>query len=75
MFDAFVDPETGENILSNVQLLKKTNTIFTQEQFRLTALWALVAWRKIGCQTGDILGSSQQLSEVAGLLTLVSLWA
>ena len=41
----------------------------------VTALWALVAWRKIGGQTGDVLGASQQLSEVAGLLTLVSLWA
>lgn len=26
VFDAIVDPETGENILSNVQLLQKTNT-------------------------------------------------
>ncbi|MEZ7813704.1 MAG: adenosylcobinamide-GDP ribazoletransferase [Paracoccaceae bacterium] len=41
----------------------------------VTALWALIAWRKIGGQTGDILGASQQLAEVAGLLTLVFLWA
>lgn len=35
----------------------------------------LLARRKIGGQTGDVLGACQQLSEIAGLLTLVALSA
>ncbi|MBB5722729.1 adenosylcobinamide-GDP ribazoletransferase [Loktanella ponticola] len=35
-----------------------------------TSLWAGVAHRKIGGQTGDILGASQQLTEIALLITL-----
>jgi adenosylcobinamide-GDP ribazoletransferase len=34
----------------------------------------LIARAKIGGQTGDILGASQQLAEIAALATLASLW-
>jgi adenosylcobinamide-GDP ribazoletransferase len=35
-----------------------------------TSLWAGIAHRKIGGQTGDILGATQQLTEIALLITL-----
>lgn len=35
----------------------------------------LIAWRKIGGQTGDVLGAAQQVAEIAVLLTLVALAA
>lgn len=34
------------------------------------AIVALIAWRKLGGQTGDVLGAGQQVAEVALLLTL-----
>jgi len=34
--------------------------------------WAAVARAKIGGQTGDILGATQQLAEIAALLVLVA---
>ena len=37
------------------------------------ALWAIVALRKIGGQTGDILGAGQQVIEIAGGLVLLAL--
>ena len=37
--------------------------------FAIAAL-ALIAWRKLGGQTGDVLGAGQQVAEVALLLTL-----
>lgn len=37
-------------------------------------IWAMIAARKIGGQTGDILGASQQISEIAILLTLSVIW-
>jgi adenosylcobinamide-GDP ribazoletransferase len=37
--------------------------------FAIAAL-ALIAWRKLGGQTGDVLGAGQQIAEVALLLTL-----
>ena len=37
-------------------------------------VWARIAKAKIGGQTGDILGSTQNLTEIAGLLTLSALW-
>lgn len=39
----------------------------------VTALWGVTARAKIGGQTGDVLGASQQLAEVAGLMALVAL--
>ena len=40
----------------------------------LPALWlARIAWEKLKGQTGDILGASQQLTEIAILLTLATL--
>ncbi|NKX42309.1 adenosylcobinamide-GDP ribazoletransferase, partial [Rhodobacteraceae bacterium R_SAG2] len=38
------------------------------------ATWGIVALakRKIGGQTGDVLGATQQISEIAGLLALVA---
>lgn len=38
-----------------------------------TLLWAMIARAKIGGQTGDILGATQQLSEIAALIGL-SIW-
>ncbi|WP_386683102.1 adenosylcobinamide-GDP ribazoletransferase [Loktanella sp. R86503] len=38
-----------------------------------TAAWAIIARRKIGGQTGDILGASQQIAEIAALLSLAAL--
>ena len=38
----------------------------------VTALWGLLARSKIGGQTGDILGASQQLAEIAALACLAS---
>ena len=37
--------------------------------------WANIAMAKIGGQTGDILGASQQLAEITVLLTLLALAA
>jgi adenosylcobinamide-GDP ribazoletransferase len=39
----------------------------------VTLVWAATARAKIGGQTGDVLGASQQLAEIAGLLMLASL--
>ncbi|NVO24849.1 adenosylcobinamide-GDP ribazoletransferase [Donghicola mangrovi] len=39
----------------------------------IAALWATIALRKIGGQTGDILGASQQLTEIAALIALAAL--
>ena len=38
----------------------------------VTLAWGLIARAKIGGQTGDILGASQQLAEIAALAVLVS---
>jgi adenosylcobinamide-GDP ribazoletransferase len=38
----------------------------------IAALWAMIARAKIGGQTGDILGATQQLVEVAMLIAVVS---
>jgi adenosylcobinamide-GDP ribazoletransferase len=38
----------------------------------ITLIWGLIARAKIGGQTGDILGASQQLTEIAVLCVLVS---
>jgi adenosylcobinamide-GDP ribazoletransferase len=38
-----------------------------------TLLWAMIARAQIGGQTGDILGATQQLSEIAALIGL-SIW-
>lgn len=39
----------------------------------ITSLWAGMAHQKIGGQTGDILGATQQLTEIALLITLATL--
>lgn len=39
----------------------------------IATLWAAIANRKIGGQTGDILGASQQLTEIAALIALAAL--
>ncbi|MEC9197826.1 MAG: adenosylcobinamide-GDP ribazoletransferase [Pseudomonadota bacterium] len=38
----------------------------------ILGLWAAIAMRKIGGQTGDILGASQQLTEIAALIALTA---
>ncbi len=38
-----------------------------------SAAWALIARRKIGGQTGDILGASQQIAEITALMALATL--
>jgi adenosylcobinamide-GDP ribazoletransferase len=38
----------------------------------ITSLWAGIAHQKIGGQTGDILGATQQLTEIALLITLAA---
>ena len=38
----------------------------------IAVLWAMIARAKIGGQTGDILGATQQLVEVALLIAVVS---
>ena len=38
----------------------------------VTSLWAGIAHQKIGGQTGDILGATQQLTEIALLITLAT---
>lgn len=38
------------------------------------AVIAWIAWRQLGGQTGDVLGSIQQVGEIAGWLALVALW-
>ena len=40
----------------------------------ITSIWAGIAHQKIGGQTGDILGATQQLSEIALLITLATLF-
>jgi adenosylcobinamide-GDP ribazoletransferase len=39
----------------------------------VTLVWGAVARARIGGQTGDVLGASQQLAETAGLVTLAAL--
>ena len=39
----------------------------------VSLVWATIAMAKIGGQTGDILGTAQQLAEITALLTLLSL--
>ena len=39
----------------------------------ITSLWAGIAHQKIGGQTGDILGATQQLTEIALLITLATI--
>lgn len=41
----------------------------------VTAVWGLIARAKIGGQTGDILGASQQIAEIAALACLASILA
>jgi adenosylcobinamide-GDP ribazoletransferase len=41
----------------------------------ITLAWAAVATAKIGGQTGDILGATQQLAEITALLTFLALAA
>lgn len=39
----------------------------------ITSIWAGIAHQKIGGQTGDILGATQQLTEIALLITLATI--
>jgi adenosylcobinamide-GDP ribazoletransferase len=41
--------------------------------FVAAALVGLIAWRKFGGQTGDVLGAAEQMGEVAALCTIVAL--
>jgi adenosylcobinamide-GDP ribazoletransferase len=40
--------------------------------FIATAIWGMIAYRKIGGQTGDILGVTQQIAEITALIVLTA---
>jgi adenosylcobinamide-GDP ribazoletransferase len=41
--------------------------------FAAALLVGLIAWRKFGGQTGDVLGAAEQMAEIAALCALVAL--